>query len=35
MLLPHLPGLLRDIVIDALAKLTGNRWFLQPGQLAP
>src|SRR5690242_3556774 len=33
MLLPHLPGLLRDIVIDALANLTGDGRFLQPWQL--
>src|SRR5689334_1979597 len=34
MILPHLPGLLRDVVINTLAKLAGNRWFLQPWQLA-
>src|SRR6185437_224421 len=30
-LLPHLPGLLRDVVVDALAKLTGHWWFRQSG----
>src|SRR5690348_4523616 len=32
--LPHLPGLLRDMVVDALAQLTGERRLLQPRQPA-
>src|SRR6266849_573781 len=34
MLQPHLPGLLRDAVVDALPELVGERLEFQAGQLA-